>query len=160
MQDRPGGGASFRLLLPYAPDDRTDVADPEPPRRTVAVLVVDDDPAVAEVLSVGLPDERYRVVGVDNGTDAIRQILRSPPDVVVLDVMMPGLDGREVTRTLRANDRTRDIPVVICSALTSAHDRSQAHAAGADAFVAKPFDIEDVILAIRQVLDRRPSRRS
>ena len=93
------------------------------------------------MLQIALEADGYMVATVDNGADAIREVEGTHPDVVVLDVLMPGLGGHEVTRAIRANPDTCRTPIVMCSALGTEDDRWQAHIAGADAFVAKPFDI-------------------
>ncbi len=148
VEDRAGGGASFRMLIPPAIPTVVDVGplDPEldqekAPERPTRVLVVDDDPNVSLMLQVALEADGYMVATVDNGADAIREVEGTRPDVVVLDVLMPGLGGHEVTRAIRSNPDTCRTPIVMCSALGTEDDRWQAHIAGADAFVAKPFDI-------------------
>lgn len=118
------------------------------------VLVVDDDPSVLAMIAMALASEGFVVRRAATGDDALAAIADDPPDVVVLDVMMPGLDGREVTRRLRSDPRTRDLPVVICSALARDDDQWQAWTAGANSFVAKPFEFDALVAEVNDVLAR------
>jgi CheY-like chemotaxis protein len=106
-------------------------------RETKTVLVVDDEPSILEMLDGLLTDEEYRVVTAASGYQALDVISGEIPDVILLDIMMPDLDGREVCRRLRADPRTRKIPVV----LMSAAQRISIAEVGADVFLPKPFDL-------------------
>jgi two-component system response regulator MprA len=113
---------------------------------------VDDDLVSAEALGEIVREEGYRVSVAPSGEEAIRRLQEEPADLVLLDMMMPGLDGLEVIRTLKETSRTSSIRVI---ALTGdvTRDRIEAvYAAGADGFLSKPFRIEDVLQAIRLVL--------
>jgi len=119
------------------------------------ILVVDDDPAVASVLRRGLAYEGYRVDTAGNGTDALRLALERPPSLVVLDIMMPGMDGLEVCRRLRAADQS--LPILFLTAKDAPKDQVIGLETGADDYVTKPFDL-DVLLARVKALLRRGSR--
>jgi DNA-binding response OmpR family regulator len=109
------------------------------------VLVVDDDPLVRNLLSAVLEDASFDLDEAADGEDALRIAAVRPPDVVVLDVMMPGVDGFEVCRALRADiayERTR---IVILTAKNSQSARDEAFKAGADSFFTKPFSPLDLI---------------
>ncbi len=123
--------------------DGIDGSTPEPSPRTV--LVVDDDPSLLAMLGMALQVEGFEVRRAITGQQALAAITESRPDVVILDVMMPGLDGREVTRRLREQPATADLPIVICSALSRDDDQWKAWSAGANSFVAKPFDIAALV---------------
>lgn len=126
--------------------------DPEavdPPR---TVLVVDDDPSVLAMIGMALEAEGFQVRRAITGQQALAAITAERPDLVVLDVMMPGIDGREVTRRLREDPATCDLPVVICSAMARDSDQWQAWAAGANSFVAKPFSIDVLVDEVRVAL--------
>lgn len=114
-------------------------------RENGSVLVVDDEPQVAWVLRFSLEHEGYRTYTASNGIEALEELGRHHPKVVVLDLMMPEMDGwavlREMTK-LPAEERPR---VIIVSALTGPDDKAKATALGADAFVPKPFDVEELI---------------
>lgn len=119
------------------------------PRR---VLVVDDDPSVLAMIGMALDAEGFEVRRAITGQQALAAITEDPPDVVVLDVMMPGIDGREVTRRLREDPATADLPIVICSAMARDTDQWQAWAAGANSFVAKPFSIDVLVDEVHAAL--------
>lgn len=102
------------------------------------ILVVDDDPQNVDVLKRLMGRLGYEVVGAVNGEQALEAIARNPPDVVLLDVNMPGIDGFEVCRRLKADPATRLIPVVLVTTLRESNDRIRGIEAGADDFLSKP----------------------
>jgi CheY-like chemotaxis protein len=115
------------------------------------VLVVDDDPAILEICSDLLQTEGYAVMVATNGQQALEQIRTDPPHVVLMDIMMPVLDGVEACRQVKANPATADIPVVLMSARTNLTRQSQ-DLASADALVAKPFDIDHLLNTIHALV--------
>ncbi|MDX5570481.1 response regulator transcription factor [Streptomyces sp. ID05-04B] len=116
------------------------------------VLLAEDDRAIRNALERALALEGYRVTAVADGVEALAQAHRNPPDVLVLDVMMPGIDGLQVCRVLRAEgDRT---PVLMLTALVETADRIAGLDAGADDYVVKPFDVEEVFARLRALLRR------
>ncbi|QDI70292.1 DNA-binding response regulator [Streptomyces calvus] len=116
------------------------------------VLLAEDDRAIRNALERALTLEGYRVTAVADGVEALAQAHRSRPDVLVLDVMMPGIDGLQVCRVLRAEgDRT---PVLMLTALVETADRIAGLDAGADDYVVKPFDVEEVFARLRALLRR------
>ncbi|MFD5714673.1 response regulator transcription factor [Streptomyces pharetrae] len=120
------------------------------------VLLAEDDRAIRHALERALTLEGYRVTAVADGVEALAQAHRTPPDVLVLDVMMPGIDGLQVCRVLRAEgDRT---PILMLTALVETADRIAGLDAGADDYVVKPFDVEEVFARLRALLRRTASR--
>ncbi|MFF7858161.1 response regulator [Streptomyces sp. NPDC007904] len=116
------------------------------------VLLAEDDRAIRNALERALTLEGYRVTAVADGVEALAQVHRGRPDVLVLDVMMPGIDGLQVCRVLRAEgDRT---PVLMLTALVETADRIAGLDAGADDYVVKPFDVEEVFARLRALLRR------
>jgi two-component system response regulator MprA len=116
------------------------------------VLLAEDDRAIRNALERALTLEGYQVVAVADGVEALAQAHRNRPDVLVLDVMMPGIDGLQVCRVLRAEgDRT---PVLMLTALVETADRIAGLDAGADDYVVKPFDVEEVFARLRALLRR------
>ncbi|WP_069769119.1 MULTISPECIES: response regulator transcription factor [unclassified Streptomyces] len=116
------------------------------------VLLAEDDRAIRHALERALALEGYRVTAVADGVEALAQAHRNPPDVLVLDVMMPGIDGLQVCRVLRAEgDRT---PILMLTALVETADRIAGLDAGADDYVVKPFDVEEVFARLRALLRR------
>ncbi|MEO6197369.1 MAG: response regulator transcription factor [Dehalococcoidia bacterium] len=116
------------------------------------ILVVDDDPAVASVLRRGFAFEGYRVETAASGAEALRLAMERPPSLVILDVMMPGIDGLEVCRRLREGDRS--LPILLLTAKDAPTDQIIGFETGADDYVTKPFNF-DVLLARVKALLRR-----
>ncbi|MFC7815206.1 MULTISPECIES: response regulator transcription factor [unclassified Streptomyces] len=116
------------------------------------VLLAEDDRAIRHALERALTLEGYRVTAVADGTEALAQAQSGRPDVLVLDVMMPGVDGLQVCRELRAEgDPT---PILMLTALVETADRIAGLDAGADDYVVKPFDVEEVFARLRALLRR------
>ncbi|MCX4811772.1 response regulator transcription factor [Streptomyces sp. NBC_01239] len=116
------------------------------------VLLAEDDRAIRHALERALTLEGYQVTAVADGVEALAQAHRTPPDVLLLDVMMPGIDGLQVCRVLRAEgDRT---PILMLTALVETADRIAGLDAGADDYVVKPFDVEEVFARLRALLRR------
>ena len=115
------------------------------------VLVVDDDPTVSEVVARYLERDGYAVETVADGRTALDRALADPPDLVVLDLMLPGIDGLEVCRRLRA---LAPVPIVILTARGQESDRIVGLDLGADDYVAKPFSTKELVARVRAVLRR------
>jgi DNA-binding NtrC family response regulator len=120
-----------------------------------SILVVDDTAANIGFLVDTLSKAGYRVRVAPDGESALEQLQYSPPDLVLLDVMMPGIDGFETCRRLRQLPRLEKIPVIFMTALSDAQDKVRAFAAGADDYVTKPFQYEEVLARVRVHLTRR-----
>jgi two-component system, OmpR family, response regulator RpaA len=112
------------------------------------VLVVDDDPDLAAICSLVLEDEGYAIDVATNGADAYDSMTADGIDVVLLDVMMPVIDGLTVCKMIKRDPRTREVPVIIMSA--SERLREQAQHCDADAVLAKPFNLDELISAVGQ----------
>lgn len=112
------------------------------------VLVVDDDPDLAIICSIILEDAGYEIAVAHNGFEAYDRLADANPDVVLLDVMMPVLDGLTVCKMVKRNPRTKDLPVIVMSASQSLRD--QARSCHADAILAKPFDIDMLVSTVEQ----------
>lgn len=116
------------------------------------MLLAEDDRAIRHALERALTLEGYAVTAVADGVEALAQAHKTPPDVLVLDVMMPGIDGLQVCRVLRAEgNRT---PILMLTALVETADRIAGLDAGADDYVVKPFDVEEVFARLRALLRR------
>ena len=119
------------------------------------VMVVDDDPTVREVVLSYLRAHGHDALEADTGEAALRLLEERRPDLVVLDLMLPGVDGLEVCRTLR---ETSDVPVIMLTALGAEADRVMGLELGADDYVAKPFSPRELVLRIDSVLRRAGER--
>ena len=109
------------------------------------ILLVDDEPSIRETVSFILEMEGYRVVTAANGDEAIEQIRRLQPPVVLLDAMMPRRDGFDVCRTVKMDPQLAATKIVMLTALGQKTDQEKAMVAGADFYVTKPFDEEDLL---------------
>ena len=103
------------------------------------ILIADDEPHVTKLVRVTLEDERVRVIEASSGEEALDLIDSVRPDLVLLDVNMPGIDGFEVCRRVRADSRYADIKIVMLTAAAQAADRARGRAVGADEYLTKPF---------------------
>ena len=123
------------------------------------VLIVDDTLANMRLLTQMLRDEGYGVRGAPNGNIALNAVRSSPPDVILLDINMPGLNGYEVCRELKADDDTRHIPIIFLSALDEPLDKVRAFDVGGADYVSKPFHIEEVIARVDHQLQLQQLQR-
>lgn len=124
------------------------------------VLVVDDDPDVGGLVRLCLELEGFAVDTVLDGLTALERIRADPPDLVVLDVMMPGLDGVEVLRRVRADAATAALPVLLLTARGLPSDKVSGLTAGADDYIVKPFDAAELVARIRTTLRRTADARA
>ncbi|MGW7423478.1 response regulator transcription factor [Streptomyces sp. NPDC054813] len=122
--------------------------------RPGAVLVVDDDAAIRRSLERGLRLSGFAVRTAESGPQALAAVRDAPPDVLVLDVSMPGMSGIEVCERLR--DDGQDLPVLMLSALDETADRIAGLQAGGDDYLVKPFALQELVLRLRALLRRRP----
>ena len=117
------------------------------------VLVADDEYTIRDLLRTILVDEGYQVLEASDGAEALELARTEKPDVILLDIKMPGINGIQVCRQLKHEQETRTIPVVMVTGLR--HNRTEALEAGAEDFVCKPFDMEDILIRVRSVLHLR-----
>jgi two-component system phosphate regulon response regulator PhoB len=123
------------------------------------ILVIEDEVDLATTLEYNLKAEGFQARVAHDGRQGIAAATSDPlPDVIVLDLMLPDLSGTEICRRLREGDRTRDIPVIMCTAKGEEIDRVVGFEVGADDYVVKPFSLRELILRIRAQLRRRSQR--
>lgn len=120
------------------------------------ILVVDDDPKITAFLRRALVLEGYEVAVAQTGADGLRSVAEAPPDLVILDIMMPGIDGMEVCRRLRAAGE--GMPVLLLTARDAVSDRVKGLDAGADDYLVKPFALEELLARVRALLRRGGAR--
>lgn len=118
------------------------------------ILVIDDDESILDAVSLILQDEGYEVSSSIKGDEAVSLVHAFKPDVILLDVLMSGKDGREICMLLKRDASTRQIPII----MISAHPTAQADAktSGADAFLAKPFDTDQLLKMISRYTSPKP----
>ena len=126
-------------------------------RRTI--LVADDDPDILELILFRLERTGHGLVSARDGEEALRLALAHRPDLALLDVMMPRLDGWEVTRELRRTPSTQSMAVILLTARAQDADLARGFSAGADDYIAKPFSPNDLVTRIEALLERQPGDR-
>ena len=119
------------------------------------ILIVDDDPLMVDLLEQELEELGYETVSAANGQEALHKVADEPPDLILLDIMMPIMDGFEACRILQENEETRLIPIVIMTALNAIEDRVKGIEAGAEDFLTKPVDDRELLARIRMLLERK-----
>jgi len=123
------------------------------------ILVVEDEPDLAFLLSYNLESEGYAPETVERGDEAELRLMEQPPDLVILDWMLPGLSGLEICRRLRAREETRTLPVIMLTARGEEGERVRGLSVGADDYVVKPFSVPELMARVRALLRRsRPGR--
>ncbi|MGC9196409.1 MAG: response regulator [Syntrophobacteraceae bacterium] len=118
------------------------------------ILVVEDDPDIAQLLALTIKKAGFEVSLSENGNDAVGLIRRHPPDLVILDLMLPGMDGFEICREIKREPRTAEVPVLILTARGEEIDRIIGLELGADDYVVKPFSPRELLLRVRAILRR------
>jgi two-component system phosphate regulon response regulator PhoB len=118
------------------------------------VLVVDDETDILELVVFNLERQQFKVITADNGISAVQIAKEKIPDLIVLDLMLPGMDGFSVYRELRADPRTNSIPVLMLTAKGEVNDRIAGLELGADDYVTKPFSPRELLLRVRALLKR------
>ncbi|MDE0504212.1 MAG: response regulator, partial [Candidatus Poribacteria bacterium] len=118
------------------------------------ILAVDDDLDILDVLEMSLDSDGFNVITASDGLDAIEKAKSHVPDLILLDLMMPKMDGFEVIDNLRTDSQTRAIPVIMLTARSQVHEKLQGLDAGADDYVTKPFDLKELTARIKAVLGR------
>ncbi len=125
------------------------------PRMTQRIVLVEDDSDIAEILRVNLAREGFTLDVFTRGDSALAAIRSLPPDLVLLDLMLPGLDGLELCRMLKRDPKTSAVPLIMLTAKGTETDRIVGLELGADDYIAKPFSPREVILRIKSVLRRQ-----
>lgn len=119
------------------------------------ILIADDDPDILALVSFRLERAGYEVVQARNGEEAVRVALARRPDLAVIDVMMPRIDGYEATRQLRQHEETSRMPIILLTARVQEEDIARGFDAGADDYVKKPFSPQELGSRVQAVLGRR-----
>ncbi len=116
------------------------------------ILIVDDDPLDVKLLDASLSSEDYKVFNAHDGSTALEKIETIQPDLILLDIIMPGIDGYEVTRRLKTSTKTRDIPIILITSLTGTDDKSKGMQAGADEFLNKPVNTTELLARVKSLI--------
>lgn len=127
--------------------------------KSKSILVVDDDPPINELVRLVLEGRGYAINAVSDGKAALEALVQRKPDLVVLDVMIPKINGFDVCRFIKENDGLRDIKVVMLSAKTLDVDRLRAKGFGADAYLTKPLRLADLLDTVNNLLFQPPGEK-
>ncbi len=119
------------------------------------ILVVDDEPDILRTTSIMLEDEGYEVITATNGEDALRKACVDNPDLILLDIMMPGMDGLEAQSRLKNDALTAHIPVIFLTARSSGPDKIKGLRRGVDDYITKPFDPDELLARMELILERK-----
>jgi CheY-like chemotaxis protein len=145
---------AWRSRVRHRPDPGGGSGGSRPEESAPLVLLVDDERAIRTICRVNLEGDGLAVTEAADGGEALERVKRERPSLVLLDVMMPSVDGWSAAEQLAADDATRDIPVVFLSARAADEDRLRAQELGAVGYVVKPFDPLKLAGIVREVLDR------
>ncbi len=121
---------------------------------TAPVLVIDDEESIIDLIKLGLKYEGFKVIAANEGEEGIAAAQRTNPIFIILDWMLPDMDGLEVCRRLRSNPTTRDIPILLLTAKDEVGNRVEGLNTGADDYLTKPFSFEELVARIRAILRR------
>ncbi len=116
------------------------------------ILIVDDDPTSLKILESMLPEEKYKVIKAQDGEEALESAFGDPPDLILLDIMMPGIDGFEVTRRIKTDERTKDIPIIIITSLEKSETMISGLKEGAEELLNKPVHSTELLARINSMV--------
>ncbi len=119
------------------------------------ILLVDDEPDIRYITKRMLEKEGHEIIEACDGEECLQKLESEKPDLILLDVMMPGLKGWEVCRKIKAEEKTRSIPVVMFTVRTSEEDLEESRKCGAEAHINKPFEREELLRVVNRVLSGR-----
>ena len=116
------------------------------------ILIIDDSEQSREILRAYLEKEKYKIAFATNGIDGLNQVRKNPPDLVLLDILMPGMDGFKVCSAIKEDPKTRLIPIIMVTALNEKKDRIRGIEVGSDDFISVPFDKEELLARVKSLL--------
>ncbi len=124
------------------------------PRRASSrkILIIDNEPDLVRLVADRLRMQKYDVAGASDGVEGLKKAIAEKPNLILLDILMPGMDGHAVLRKLKSNEETDSIPVIMLTAKSRPEDVEMARKAGAEDFIAKPFDYTTLIAKIKRLI--------
>ena len=153
VRHRPAAvGGGLREATAECIDDASDARRRWPRPR---ILIIEDERALTDVLTYNLQREGYETIVAHDGQEGLRKAQTLLPDLILLDLMLPGLNGLDVCRELRAGERTRDIPILMLTAKAEETDQVVGFSLGADDYVTKPFSVKVLLQRIKALQRRR-----
>jgi two-component system response regulator VicR len=125
---------------------------------TKQILCIEDEPEMIDLIRLILGRRGFQVVGAAGGKEGLEKVRQSPPELVLLDLMMPDMDGWEVYQQMKADEKTKDIPVIVVTAKAQSIDKVLGlHIAKVDDYIAKPFSPQDLLNSVEKVLNAKKS---
>lgn len=122
----------------------------------IKILIVDDDPYIRQLVSVNVETAGYETASVGGGKEALDIINKNPPDLMILDVMMPEMDGWEICKIVRDNPKFENLKIVMLTAKDAQRDKMIGkHILNADEYITKPFEIDDLLSALTKLLEKK-----
>ena len=118
----------------------------------VRVLVIDDSKTIRRSAENLLTKEGCDVITADDGNEAMEMAEEESPDLIIMDIMLPGVSGLDLVRTMKADDKLKDTPIIVVTTMAMAGDQEKIKAAGADAYLPKPIQVDEFIEAVRKIL--------
>jgi twitching motility two-component system response regulator PilG len=122
------------------------------------VLVVDDSPTVRKIVQLTLQREKIRVITASDGLSALAAVADEEPDLILLDIMLPRMDGYNICQIIRKNMRFRRVPIIMLSGKDGLFDKVRGRLAGSSEYLTKPFDSTELVLTVKKHLDAQPRR--
>lgn len=122
------------------------------------ILVVDDSPFIVEIVETILKDSGFEVITADDGEKALQKARGESPDVIVLDLMLPKMNGYEVCKILKEDEKYQHIPIIMLTARVNDDDEAKGKRAGADVYMGKPFELDDLVVKVKELLERKSAR--
>ncbi|OGO07848.1 MAG: hypothetical protein A2Y92_05090 [Chloroflexi bacterium RBG_13_57_8] len=127
---------------------------------TKKILVIEDDPGISRLVDYSLRHEGYEVIAAGNGLEGIRKARQEAPDLVILDVMLPGMDGFEICHRLRSEPDTAQLPIIMFSAKAQEIDKNTGLKVGADDYLPKPAAPAEIVNRVARLLEKKESGRA
>jgi CheY-like chemotaxis protein len=162
-QDKPTPISSERLSdnkLPYSSDGSSiPLSDNEQLAQSKVIMVVDDSQTVRNIMALILNRSGYRSIRISSAMEALHTLTELIPDLIFLDITLPGMDGLDVCKIIKENPRTKQVPVVMLSGNNEVFDKVMGRLAGASDYITKPFEPESILMCIQSFLGQKSSHK-
>jgi DNA-binding response OmpR family regulator len=126
--------------------------------KNAKILVVDDSPFILEIIETILKDSGFEVITADDGEKALNKAKSELPDLMVLDLMLPKMNGYEVCKLLKSDEKYSNIPIIMLTARVNEDDEEKGRQAGANVYMGKPFELDDLVAKVRELLQAKNAK--